>query len=118
MMANKIKIEVKNADGTVNKKETARIKENTRRMENERKTDMFGKSRKKRITEVPRDALIKGVRNVMSVIPGQVGKRGKEDLMLNRMAKEVDKNYLEEKSKGGSLSGSKLVASFYKGGRI
>ena len=24
----------------------------------------------------------------------------------------------EEKSKGGSLSGSKLVASFYKGGRI
>ena len=54
----------------------------------------------------------------MSVIPGQVGKRGKEDLMLNRMAKEVDKNYLKEKSKGGSLSGSKLVASFYKGGRI
>ena len=112
------KITVKNKDGTIDKKETARVKENARLMELERTKDMFGNSKKPNISQQIADPFKKGVRKVMSVMPGAVGRIGKRDLMLNRMAKEVDKHYLEKKSKGGSLSGSKLVASFYKGGKI
>ena len=88
---------VKNKDGTIDKEETARLKKNARLMELERTKDMWAKG---------------------PPLTGEVGRIGKRDLMLNRMAKEVDKHYLEKKSKGGSLSGSKLVASFYKGGKI
>jgi hypothetical protein len=95
---------IKNKDGTINKKETARLKKNARLMENERKKDMFGNTRKPRIGDIPTDALFRGVRKVMSIMPGAVGRIGKRDLMLNRIAKEVDKHNLEKKFKGGRLS--------------
>ena len=115
-------ITVKNKDGTVNKKETARVKENARLMELERKKDMFGKTRKKRITEIPRDAIIQGTRKIMSIIPGAVGRAGKKQLMLNRMAKEVDKQKKTKKNMGSKVykvdnSGQQMVAKQY-GGKI
>jgi|10_taG_2_1085330.scaffolds.fasta_scaffold166743_2 hypothetical protein len=91
------KITVKNKDGTINKKETARLKRNAKLMELERKKDMSGKTRKQRITEIPRDAIIKGTRKIMSIMPGEVGREGKKQLRLNRMAKEVDKQIRRKK---------------------
>ena len=118
----KVKIEVKNKDGTINKKETARLKENARLLELERKKDMSGKPRKKRITEIPRDAIIQGTRKIMSIMPGAVGREGEKQLMLNRMAKEVDRQKMTNKNMGGKVykvdnSGQQLVAKQY-GGKI
>ena len=122
LLLNKKSITVKNKDGTVNKKETARVKENARLMELERKKDMFGKTIKKRITEIPRDAIIQGTRKIMSIIPGAVGRAGKKQLMLNRMAKEVDKQKKTKKNMGSKVykvdnSGQQMVAKQY-GGKI
>ena len=100
---------VKNKDGTVNKKETARVKENARLMELERKKDMSGKTRKKRITEIPRDAIIQGTRKVMSKMPGAVGRAGKKQLMLKRMAKELDKKTMEKKTMEKKMYGGKVT---------
>ena len=100
---------VKNKDGTINKEEKARIKKNTKLMELERKKDMFGKPRKKRITEIPRDAVIKTVRKVMSKMPGKIGDQGKKQLALNRMAKELDKKTMEKKSMQKKMYGGKVT---------
>ena len=108
------KITVKNKDGTVNKKETARVKENARLMELERKKDMSGKTRKKRITEIPRDAIIQGTRKVMSKMPGAVGRAGKKQLMLKRMAKELDKKTMEKKMYGGKVTKRPMGGKVYK----
>ena len=100
---------VKNKDGTINKEEKARIKKNTKLMELERKKDMFGKPRKKRITEIPRDAVIKTVRKVMSKMSGKIGDQGKKQLALNRMAKEIDKKTMEKKSMQKKMYGGKVT---------
>ena len=78
-------------------------------MELERKKDMFGKPRKKRITEIPRDAVIKTVRKVMSKMPGKIGDQGKKQLALNRMAKEIDKKTMEKKSMQKKMYGGKVT---------
>ena len=108
------KITVKNKDGTVNKKETERIKKNTKLMKLERKKDMFGNTRKKRMTEIPRDAIITGVRKVMSLMPGSIGKEGKNQLMLNRIAKEVDKQTMKKKMYGGKVHKKPMGGKVYK----
>jgi len=108
------KITVKNKDGTVNKKETERIKKNTKLMKLERKKDMFGNTRKKRMTEIPRDSIITGVRKVMSLMPGSIGKEGKNQLMLNRIAKEVDKQTMKKKMYGGKVTKRPMGGKVYK----
>jgi hypothetical protein len=115
-------VTIKNKDGSINKKETARLKRNARLLETMVKKDMFGNVRGKRITEIPRDAILTGARKLMSIIPGSVGKEGKTQLQLERVSKQISKKLkgksfnITNKAKGGKVGlGSSLVASLYKG---
>jgi|10_taG_2_1085330.scaffolds.fasta_scaffold101956_2 hypothetical protein len=96
-------ITIKNKDGSVNKKETARLKRNANMLEDMIKKDFMGNIRKKRITEIPRDAVLQGARKLMSIMPGSVGEEGKKQLMLKRIANQVMKSRLQNKASGGRI---------------
>ena len=98
-------ITIKNKDGSVNKKETARLKRNANMLEDMIKKDFMGNIRKKRITEIPRDAVLQGARKLMSIMPGSVGEEGKKQLMLKRIANQVMKSRLQNKASGGRPGG-------------
>ena len=115
------KIIVKNKDGTVNKKETARVKYNNEWLKSEIKRDMFGRAKKNQTGL--KDLALKGFRKVMSVVPGTIGKEGKRQMQIKRIADKVAKyERAKKKSMGGKVykvdnSGQQMVAKQY-GGKI
>ena len=115
------KIIVKNKDGTVNKKETARVKYNNEWLKSEIKRDMFGRAKKNQTGL--KDLALKGFRKVMSVVPGTIGKEGKRQMQIKRIADKVAKyERATKKNMGGKVykvnnSGQQLVAKQY-GGKV
>jgi hypothetical protein len=116
-------VTIKNKDGTVNKEETSRLKRNASMLETMIKRDFMGKIRKKRITEIPRDAILQGARKLMSIMPGSIGEEGKRQLMLKRISKKVMKHKLNKNnSTGGKVikkaGGGKIMQGYKKGGKV
>jgi hypothetical protein len=82
---------VKNKDGTVNKKETARLKYNATILKRLIKTDFMGNVRDQRISEIPRDAILAGARQVMAIGGSE---HAQTELQMKRIAKKIQKKYL------------------------
>ena len=96
---------VKNKDGTVNKKETSRLKYNAHRLKEmvRRKTDMFGRVRGPRLIDIPKDAILAGARQLLAI----GGAKGSQtELQMKRIAKKIQKKYLGKPSplaSGGTI---------------
>ena len=84
---------VKNKDGTVDKKETSRLKSNAALLKEmvRTKTDMFGKVRGPRISEIPLEAFIAGARQLLAI---GGAKRSQTELQMKRIVKKIQKKYL------------------------
>mgnify|MGYP003649946845 CR=1 FL=1 len=113
---------VKNKDGTVDKKETARLKANAARLKTMVKTNMHGDVRKQRVSEIPGDLIMQGARKLMSVMPGKVGEEGKQQLLMKKIANQIQKK-LAGSGKPGSTpnplaSGGKVKKTYAMGGGI
>jgi|TARA_R110000764_G_scaffold96081_1_gene180090 hypothetical protein len=89
---------VKNKDGTVDKDETARLKANAARLKTMVKTNMHGDVRKQRVSEIPGDLIMQGARKLMSVMPGKVGEEGKQQLLMKKIANQIQKKLGNKKN--------------------
>ena len=105
---------VKNKDGTVDKKETARLKYNAARLKDmvAKKTDMFGKVRAPRLIDIPKEAILAGARQLLA---GAGAKQSQTELQLKRIAKQIQKKYLGKFPPVDTTSAPKKKAS---GGKV
>lgn len=104
-------ITVKNKDGTIDKKETARLKKNANMLKDMIKTDFMGNVREQRITEIPRDAIIAGARQLLATAGG---KRSQTELQMKRIAKKIQKKYAGKPKP--LASGGKVKKAYAMGG--
>ena len=104
-------ITVKNKDGTIDKKETARLKKNANMLRNMIKTDFMGNVRGQRITEIPRDAIIAGARQLLAAAGSN---QSQTELQLKRVAKQIQKKYAGKPKP--LASGGKVKKAYAMGG--